>query len=233
METVKSTKKITEATKLVAAAMVRKAEEAVINVKKVALVVITGDRGLCGSFNNAMVKKADSRFLELKGLGLDYTVISVGKKGNSYFRWKTDNLVDRFVGGRFPTEKEAQMIADDVFSLLVTKEVDTVELVFVEGGGFPTAKEAQMIADDVFSLLVTEEVDTVELVYTKRGFLCEWELIDAVEDELFMLTTKGGKLVVERDKGIAARMNAMSNATDNAIESRKNLSIVAGAEAPT
>ncbi|KAL4312252.1 hypothetical protein GQ457_01G006050 [Hibiscus cannabinus] len=202
METVKSTKKITEATKLVAAAMVRKAEEAVINVKKVALVVITGDRGLCGSFNNAMVKKADSRILELKGLGLDYTVISVGKKGNYCFSWKVDVLVDRFV----------------------------------EGDGFPTAKEAQIIADDVFLLLVTKEVDTVELVYTKRGFLCEWELIDAVEDEMFMLTTKGGKLVVERDKlasELAARMNATSNATDNAIESGKNLSIVAGAEALT
>ncbi|KAK8527225.1 hypothetical protein V6N13_085074 [Hibiscus sabdariffa] len=113
--------------------MVRRADEAVINVKKVALVVITGDRGLCGSFNNAMIKKADSRILELKGLGLDCTVISVGEKGNYYFSWKVDVLVDRFVeGGGFPTAKEAQMVADDVFSLLVTKEVDKVELVYTK-----------------------------------------------------------------------------------------------------
>ncbi|KAE8680223.1 ATP synthase gamma chain [Hibiscus syriacus] len=261
IETVKSTQKFTEAMKLVAAARIRRAQEAVINgrpftealveflytindslqcedvdcpltvirpVKKVALVVITGDRGLCG------------------------------KKGNSYFRRKDDVLVDRFV----------------------------------EGGGFPTAKEAQMIADDVFSLFISEEVDKVELVYTKfvslvksnpvirtllplssvKGEVVDvnGNCVDGMEDELFMLTTKGGKLVVERDKvrvegggisplmqfeqdpvqildammplylnsqilralqeslasELAARMNAMSNATVNAIELKKNLSIV-------
>lgn len=48
---------------------------------KVALVVVTGD---CG-FNNSIIKKAESRIRELKQLSLHYTVISVGKKGNTYF----------------------------------------------------------------------------------------------------------------------------------------------------
>lgn len=54
-------------------------------VKKVSLIVVIGDRGLCGGFNNNIIKKAESRIVELKDLGLDYTVISVGKKGNTYF----------------------------------------------------------------------------------------------------------------------------------------------------
>ncbi|KAG7012368.1 ATP synthase gamma chain, chloroplastic, partial [Cucurbita argyrosperma subsp. argyrosperma] len=54
-------------------------------VKKVALVVVTGDRGLCGGFNNSIIKKAEARISEFKELSLDYTVISVGKKGNTYF----------------------------------------------------------------------------------------------------------------------------------------------------
>ncbi|GAB4844771.1 hypothetical protein Ancab_038160 [Ancistrocladus abbreviatus] len=118
INTVKNTQKITEAMKLVAAAKVRRAQEAVISgrpfaealvemlcnineqlqsedidvpltdiriVRKVALVVITGDRGLCGGFHNAVIRKAESRIAELRDLGLDYVVISVGKKGNVFF----------------------------------------------------------------------------------------------------------------------------------------------------
>ncbi|CAK9172166.1 unnamed protein product [Ilex paraguariensis] len=38
---------------------------------KLALVVVTGDRGLCGGFNNAIIKKAEAQIKELKGLGVD------------------------------------------------------------------------------------------------------------------------------------------------------------------
>ncbi|XP_039047672.1 ATP synthase gamma chain, chloroplastic-like [Hibiscus syriacus] len=290
IETVKSTQKFTEAMMLVAAARIKRAQEAVINgrpfteglveflytindslqcedvdcpltvirhVKKVALVVITGDRGVCGSFNNAVIKKAESRVSELKGIGLDYTVISVGKKGNSYFRRKDDVLVDRFVeGGGFPTAKEAQMIADDVFSLFISEGVDKVELVYTK---FVSLVKSNPVIRTLLPLSVKGEVVDVN-----------GNCVDGMEDELFMLTTKGGKLVVERDKvrveggrisplmqfeqdpvqildammplylnsqilralqeslasELAARMNAMSNATDNAIELKKNLSIV-------
>jgi F-type H+-transporting ATPase subunit gamma len=119
IDSVRSTQKIVEAMKLVAAAKVRRAQEAVVSshpfsealvevlynmrgeiqmedidlpltrtspVRKVALVVLTGECGLCGSFNNNVLKKADTRMEELEQLGLQYTVISVGKKGNAYFR---------------------------------------------------------------------------------------------------------------------------------------------------
>ncbi|GFP91983.1 ATP synthase gamma chain chloroplastic [Phtheirospermum japonicum] len=265
--------------KLVAAAKVRRAQEAVVNarpfsetlvgvlynineqlqtedidipltrvrpVRKVALVVVTGDRGLCGGFNNAILKKAEARIRELKGLGLTYTVISVGKKGNSYFLRRPHIPVDKFL----------------------------------EGSNLPTAKEAQAIADDVFSLFVSEEVDKVELLYTKFVSLVKADPVihtllplspkDAAEDEFFRLTTKEGKLTVERDvvrtqtadfspilqfeqdpaqildallplylnsqilrslqeslaSELAARMSAMSSASDNAQELKKGLSRV-------
>lgn len=105
--------------KLVAAAKVRRAQEAVVNgrpfsetlvevlynineqlqtddidvpltkirpVKKVALVVVTGDRGLCGGFNNFIIKKAEARIKELQGLGLDYTVIRFKLDHHELFR---------------------------------------------------------------------------------------------------------------------------------------------------
>ena len=109
--TVKNTQKITEAMKLVAAAKVRRAQEAVVNarpfseslvqvlynineqlqtddidvsltnvrpVKKVGLVVVTGDSGRCGGFNNVIIKNVEARTVEVKGLGLYFSFISVG-----------------------------------------------------------------------------------------------------------------------------------------------------------
>ncbi|GAV72914.1 ATP-synt domain-containing protein [Cephalotus follicularis] len=289
IDSVKNTEKITEAMKLVAAARVRRAQEAVINsrpfnealidflytvndrlqvedidcpltdvrpVKKVAIVVITADRGLCGGFNKEVVKKAETRIAELKDLGLDYTVISVGKNGNSYFKRRSNAIVDRFIeGGGFPTTKEAQMIADDVFSLFISEEVDKVELVYSK----------------FVSLIKSNPVIQTLLPLSLKGEACDenGKCVDAMEDELFRLTTNEGKLIVERNrvsrrKGellplmefeqdpvqildammplylnsqilralqeslaseLAARMAAMTNATDNAVELRKNLSL--------
>ncbi|KAF7831292.1 ATP synthase gamma chain, chloroplastic [Senna tora] len=277
--------------KLVAAARVRRAQEAVISgrpfseklvevlydingrlqsedvdvpltnvrpVRKVALVVVTGDRGLCGGFNNAVTKKAEKRIEELKNFGLDYTVISVGKKGNSYFRRRSYIPVDRFIeGGGFPTTKEAQAIADDVFSLFVSEEVDKVELVYTK---FVSLVKSDPVIHTLLPLSPKGEIRDVN-----------GNCVDAINDEFFRLTSKEGKLAVERESGrkmrenvlsplmefeqdpvqildammplylnsqilralqesiaseLAARMAAMSNATDNADELKKNLSIV-------
>ncbi|KAK1582129.1 hypothetical protein Q3G72_012129 [Acer saccharum] len=289
IETVKNTLKITEAMKLVSAAKVRRAQEAVINsrpfteklveflfvlneqlqyddidtpltnirpVKRVGVVVITSDRGLCGGFNNAVIRKCETRIAELKKNGIDCVVISVGKKGNGYFRRKSNVLVDRYIeGGGLYTVKEAQLIADDVFSLFVSEEVDKVELVYTK----------------FVSLVKSEPVVHTLLPLSLKGEACDvnGKCVDAVEDEMFRLTTKEGKLIVERDsvkigKGelsplmqfeqdpvqildammplylnsqilralqesvaseVASRMNAMSNATENATELKKDLTV--------
>lgn len=226
-------------------------------VKKVALVVVTGDRGLCGGFNNQIIKKAERRIAELKALGLEYTVVSVGKKGNSYFLRRPYIPVDKFIEGtNLPTAKEAQAIADDVFSLFVSEEVDKVELLYTK----------------FVSLVKSDPVIHTLLPLSPKGEICDINgtCVDAAEDEFFRLTTKEGKLTVERDitttatvdfspilqfeqdpvqildallplylnsqvlralqeslaSELAARMTAMSNASDNAVELKKSLSQV-------
>merc|ERR1719410_1202579 len=52
---------------------------------KVTLVVITGDRGLCGGYNSFMIKKAEARHAELAAQGIECDMILIGKKGISYF----------------------------------------------------------------------------------------------------------------------------------------------------
>merc|ERR1712178_167161 len=108
MQSVKNTKKKTDAMKLVAAAKVRRAQEAVLNgrpfaenlvkvlygvnqrlqdedvdspltcirpVKTVMLVVVTGDRGLCGGYNNFVIKKSIPRIQELTEMGVQCKIL--------------------------------------------------------------------------------------------------------------------------------------------------------------
>ena len=113
IQSVKNTKKITEAMRLVAAARVRRAQEQVIatrpfadrlaqvlyglqtrlkfedvnlpllkkrEVKSVGLLVVSGDRGLCGGYNGNVIRRAENRVKELQAEGVETTLIIVGRK---------------------------------------------------------------------------------------------------------------------------------------------------------
>lgn len=216
---VNSTKKITEAMKLVAAAKVRRAQEAVVGgrpfsenlvkvlyavnqyigqedvdvpltavrpVKSAMLVVITGDRGLCGGFNSFIIRMAEKRYNELEALGVECRFLLVGKKGASYFKnrpqYKKAKVVDM---GQMPTTGEAQAIADEVFSSFVSEEVDKVEMVYTK----------------FVSLIAGKPCIQTLLPMTNEGELCDinGKCIDAADDEIFKLTSKEGKFAVERD----------------------------------
>jgi F-type H+-transporting ATPase subunit gamma len=287
---VKNTEKITAAMKLVAAAKVRRAQEAVVNgrplsenlvkvlfgvnqrlrvedvdsplvairpVKRVLLVVLTGDRGLCGGYNNFVIKKVEQRYKELTALGVTAKLVCVGRKGSAYFKRRPQYEIEaNYEVGQAPTIKEAQAIADGIFSDFVSQEVDKVELIYTK----------------FVSLISSAPVVQTLLPLSPAGTVCDIDgnCVDAAEDEVFKLTTQGGKLVVESEKRVtdtsdfdaglifeqdpvqivdallplymnscllrslqealaselAARMNAMSNATDNASELKKSLSLV-------
>merc|ERR1719235_3077312 len=291
MESVTSTKKITDAMKLVAAAKVRRAQEAVVNgrpfaenlvkvlfgvnqrlqdeyvesplttirpVKTVLLVVINGDRGLCGGYNNYVIKKAVARIQELSEMGVSCKVLNIGRKGGAFFKRRAEkyNLSRQFMLGGAPTTKEAQTIADEIFSELVSTEVDKVELLFTK----------------FVSLINSQPTIQTLLPMARSGELCDinGKCVDFAEDEIFRLTTADGKMSVTRDKidmntsqldgslifeqepsqildallplymnstvlrslqeslasELAARMNAMNSASDNAAALRKNLSLI-------
>lgn len=286
---VKNTQKITEAMKLVAAAKVRRAQEAVVNgrpfaenlikvlygvnqrlrvedvdsplcdvrpVKSVLLVALSGDRGLCGGYNNFIIKKTEQRYRELAAMGVDVKLCVVGRKAQQYFARRPQYaVVKSFTLGAAPTTREAQAVADEIFADFVSKEVDKVELVYTK----------------FVSLIASNPTIQTLLPLTPTGELCDVDgnCVDAASDELFKLTTSGGKLAVEREKvavetaeldpslifeqdpvqildallplymnscilrslqeaiasELAARMNAMNNATDNAAELKKALTV--------
>ena len=68
-------------------------------VKKVALVLVTGDRGLCGGYNSAVIKMATKRIETLKEQGIEAELILVGKKGE---QWRYMTRVTAIFDPPFP-----------------------------------------------------------------------------------------------------------------------------------
>ena len=69
-------------------------------VKTVDLLLMTSDRGLCGSFNTNLIAKAE-RFLKEKAeQGIDVRLICMGRKGRDYFRRRKENIIRENIGHR-------------------------------------------------------------------------------------------------------------------------------------
>lgn len=212
ISTVKNTKKITEAMRLVAAAKVRRAQEQVTatrpfadrlaqvlyglqarlrfeevelpllrerTLSKVCLLVITGDRGLCGAYNSNVIKRAEERSKDLKSKGIDYSFVLVGRKAIQYFQ-RRDQPIEATYGGleQIPTAGEAASIADQLLSLYLSETVDHVELIYTR---FLSLVNSRPVVQTLLPL----DPD---------------ELVVAEEDEVFRLTTRGGQFQVERDR---------------------------------
>jgi F-type H+-transporting ATPase subunit gamma len=211
IQSVKNTKKITEAMRLVAAAKVRRAQQQVIatrpfadklaqvlyslqsrmqfadatspllqarEVKCVGLLVVTGDRGLCGGYNSSIIRKAELRAAELKAQGLSYKFITVGRKATQYFQRRSQPISANYVGlQQIPTAPEAGNIADELLALFLSEGVDRVELIYTK----------------FVSLISSRPVIQTLLPLTPQG-------LEVPEDEVFRLTTRGGVFAVEREK---------------------------------
>jgi F-type H+-transporting ATPase subunit gamma len=130
--------------------------------------------------------QAEARIRELTAQGIEVLVITIGNKGSQYFKRRPQyNLVRSFALGQSPTTKEAQAIADEIFSDFVSAKVDKVEMVYTK----------------FQSLVSSDPVVQSMLPLTPAGEMCDVDgnCIDPAEDELFRLTTRDGTLTLERE----------------------------------
>lgn len=99
-------------------------------VKTVALVVITSDRGLAGSFNSNILRAADRLRRQYEGEGKKVSVVAVGKKASRYFR-KTGLLREEFndIMGSF-LMFNARDIAQVLTRAFLAGECDRVDLIY-------------------------------------------------------------------------------------------------------
>jgi F-type H+-transporting ATPase subunit gamma len=102
------------------------------SVDKVGLLLITGDRGLAGSFNSQIIRAGNQRMREIREEdSADVTFYAVGRRGASSVEFRGLTLADSFTGFTDrPAFSDARDVADAIISAYVDGEVDRVEMYY-------------------------------------------------------------------------------------------------------
>ncbi len=185
-------------------------------IKKVALVVLSSDRGLCGSYNTNVLKAAARRIQALRDEGKEVGLITVGLKAAAFFkRVKVEKYKTFTLLPAVPSIHEAKLISEQVCELYEKKEVDAVEII---GTDF-----VNMIRQDVInhSYLPVELPEGVDHYPLSSETIFEPTLMELMEEELlpkYVENVMFQALLEASASELAARMNAMSNASNNAKE---------------
>lgn len=196
-------------------------------VKKVAIIVVTSDRGLCGSYNTTILRFSLERMRKLKAEGVEVSWIIIGLKGAAFMRHVPGEKHKYFTNlAAVPTGAEAKLIAEIASDLYTKGTVDRVELIYTRFLSLlrseihhmqylpvelpPAAIDETPGVPDPLLLFEpsVEEVLQKELLPKYIENVVYQALLDASASEL------------------AARMTAMSNAATNAGELIQSLTLV-------
>jgi F-type H+-transporting ATPase subunit gamma len=190
-------------------------------VRTVAIVPLTGDRGLAGAFNGQVIRRALQLEREVRGEGKEVRWLVAGKKGRSTLTFRRYDVAGAWTGfSDRPEYGDAQAIAHRLTELYVEGEVDAVRLVYNEYESplvqRVTVKEVLPIAEH---LLETDEEERRD--DAMRGdfiFEPEPEEILARLVPVYLETEVYRALLESAASEQGARMTAMRNASKNAGE---------------
>jgi len=100
-------------------------------IRRVAHVVVTADRGLCGAYNSSVIRAAEGSMKEQAALGRGYALFLVGRKAEGYFRYRNFDIAESFTGfSDRPSYEDARTIGRAVTAAFVAEDVDMVELIY-------------------------------------------------------------------------------------------------------
>ena len=249
ISSVSSTMQITSAMKMVSAAKLKKAQDAITamrpysnklteilqslsssmdsdnkfsqnrEVKKVLIVSITSNRGLCGGFNSNILKKstelANSTYKDN-----DVSFVAIGKKGNDFLQksFNVDsNYIDIFDNLNM---SNVSLIAESLMSKFVNEEFDKIEIIYNK---FKNAATQIVVNEQFLPISQNEDTSNNNLDYVFEPSKSE------IIEELIPKSLKNQLFKAIRDSWASehgARMTAMHKATDNATELRDELKLV-------
>jgi len=252
---VKSTQQITKAMKMVSAAKLKRAQDAIVAArpyarkmrevvqalavragesahpllsagegKKLALLVVTSDRGLCGGFNSNLLR-ATNRFLrEHAGTYERIVLFAVGRKARDFFRRRQVEIRKEYVGilGSL-SHAHASTLSGDLVGGFLSGEFDEVQIVFNE---FRSAISQTVRFEKLFPIAIerkeSEGPAAVEVDYlyepSQKEILATL-LPKYVETQIFRVLLES----VAGEHG--ARMTAMDSATNNAVDMISRLTL--------
>jgi F-type H+-transporting ATPase subunit gamma len=178
-------------------------------IKRVAVAVITSNRGLCGAFNANLIREGRRRIQELEGAGAAVELHLVGKKGIGFFRFagRTAAVQRTDIGDR-PTTAHAVELVTGLILAFEAGTLDAVEVVFAK---FISAMSTPAT---VLRILPVEAPEArrpaFSILKPSAEAILERLLPLYVQNQMFRA------LVETAAAEHGARRTAMKNATDNA-----------------
>lgn len=251
---VKNTRQITKAMKMVSAAKLRRAQENIIaarpyaskmeevlqslaccaegdahpllevrEAKKLLLLVVTSDRGLCGGFNANLCKAADRYIRENKEKYEQITLLTLGRKGyefpkNRYTVGKNyPNLISK------PNYQTAALLAQEIIDGYLEEQYDQVVILY---NAFKTVMSQDITFQQLLPVVPPEatavaDESTVEYIYEPSVQELLGEILPKnIEVQIFKAMLES----VAAEHG--ARMTAMDSASKNASEMIGKLTLI-------
>lgn len=245
IRTVQATKKITNAMQLIAASRIIRAQartersrpyaravsemirmlssEARQNpllaeheeVRTVGIVVVTSDRGLAGAYNTNVLREAQRAIARERDAGHDVQIVSVGRKGAAFFRFRRIPMAETIMGVTdTPTYADAKRIADFVSKAYVAGEIDRVLVAYTDfvSAALQRARVAQLLP------AITPEAEREREGEARAIFEYEPEpelMLGALLPRYLEMRIYAALLESSTSEH-AARMRAMKSATDKA-----------------
>ena len=185
------------------------------NLRKFAFVIITSDRGLAGPYNTSVIRAAERELQARRAEGADYSLVLVGRKAESYFRFRGYRIDAAFSGmSDTPAYENAREVATVVREAFEEGDVDEVVLVYTR---FLSMASQRVVVRQFMPLsgVGMEEAS---------GLQADYEFEPAPDEILSRLLPRYGEarlyaaLLDAAASEHAARQRAMKSATDNAEE---------------
>jgi F-type H+-transporting ATPase subunit gamma len=248
ISSVSSTMQITSAMKMVSAAKLKKAQDAITamrpysnklteilqslsssidsdnkyaqkrDVKKVLIVSITSNRGLCGGFNSNIFKKSTELANSIYN-DSDVSFVAIGKKGNDFLQKSFNvesNHIDIFDNLNM---ENVSLIAESLMEMFINEDFDKIDIVYNK---FKNAATQVVVSEQFLPISDVEDKSN-----NNSDYIFEPSKKEIIE-ELIPKSLKNQLFKAIRDSWASehgARMTAMHKATDNATELRDQLKL--------
>jgi len=199
-------------------------------VRTVGFVIVTADRGLCGAYNANVERAAERAIGREQAAGHDYRLVVIGKKGQTFFRFRKYRIDAAFTGFTDqPSYENAKEIANDVVHRFESNEVDQVQLIYTQF----LSVGSQRVVERRFVPVDASAITEAAAAQVEGGTAAAYEFEpspEAILEQLLPRYAEGRLFAALLDAAAslhAAQQRAMKSATDNANELIKTLERIA------
>jgi F-type H+-transporting ATPase subunit gamma len=199
------------------------------NVKRVGIVLVTGDRGLAGAFNSNIIREGMRTAAKVRSEGAEPSFAVVGRKGVSAMTFRKQEITGSYIGFTDrPAFANAREIGEEMTARYVDEDFDRVELIYnrfvspltqhVWRQTLLPLQQAEVIGEGAEQDAEAEGETETESAQSRS----QWEFEPEPEDLLARLIPEYVTISVYRAllesaaSELGARMTAMRNAAENA-----------------